>query len=213
MTVLDSIPGAWCHQGSPPGVTTDTLPSSDSAQHSDFIEFQDGTLQLPAPQGTFSPQGSHRAPDLQPSMSYHQSQRDLQCWVVSLDLVGFFQALGLGVDLTGWVKLGYGAAQVWLKCTENMHLIVQTRVATEEVRGRNKERKYPMILNDVWRRRRTLESMRGGVEARDGISQCRMPRPPSLEWCYLATCPPLISMPFAMFCGGEGWGQGVKFVC
>lgn len=62
MTVLDSIPGAWCDQGSPPGVTTDTLPSSDSAQHSGFIEFQDETLQLAAPQGTFSPKGSHRAP-------------------------------------------------------------------------------------------------------------------------------------------------------
>lgn len=124
----------------------------------------------------------------------------------------FFQALGLGVDLTGWVNLGSGAPQVWLKFTENMHVIVQTRVATEEVRGRNEERRYPMVLNDVWRRGRTLASMSGGVEARAGICQCRMPRPLSLEWLYLSTCPPLISMPFAMFCGGEGWGQGVKFV-
>lgn len=146
MTVLDSIPGAWCHQGSPPGVATDTLPSSDSAQHSGFIEFQDETLQLAAPQGTFSPKGSHRAPG-SPAQHVLPSIRETCSagwflWIWS----GHFQALGLGVDLTGWVKLGYGAAQVWLKCTESMHFIVQTRVATEEVRGRNKERKYPMIF-------------------------------------------------------------------
>lgn len=58
------------------------------------------------------------------------------------------------------------------------------RVATEEARGTNQERKYPMTLNDVWRRGRALESMRARVEARDGISQCHMPRPPSLEWHY-----------------------------
>lgn len=111
--------------GSPPGVTTDTLPSWDSAQRSDFIR------------SLFS--AGFSAQHVSPSVT--ETPAVLGGFFGSGQGFFFFQALGLGVDLTGWVKLGKGAPQVWLKCTENMHLVVQSRVATEAVRGRKEERK------------------------------------------------------------------------
>lgn len=92
MTVLDPIPEAWCHQGSPAEDITDTLPSSDSAQHSDFIKFQDETLQFAAPHGTFSLQGSHRAPG-SPAQHVLPSVTETSAVLgVSLDLAKVFSS-------------------------------------------------------------------------------------------------------------------------